>query len=150
MKKQGSVTREKEHNKTIQIRSVISRHPKLVADDDISPHAKNERDLHIPLLSSIIAPASKLNSHQKRIMPCQENCEMEQLNLQLKYIKVDKVETLRDIYRVTDQIGRENPHRREEMEISKAEIYEKLTTAVAQLLCIEEEIIRGCRTCREN
>ena len=150
MKKQGSVTREKEHNKTIQIRSVISRHPKLVADDDISLHAKNERDLHIPLLSAITAPASKLNSHQKRIMPCQENCEMEQLNLQLKYIKVDKVETLRDIYRVTDQIGRENPHRREEMEISKAEIYEKLTTAVAQLLCIEEEIMRGCRTCREN
>ena len=150
MKKQGSVTREKEHNKTIQIRSVISRHPKLVTDDDISLHAKNERDLHIPLLSAITAPASKLNSHQKRIMPCQENCEMEQLNLQLKYIKVDKVETLRDIYRVTDQIGRENPHRREEMEVSKAEIYEKLTTAVAQLLCIEEEIIRGCRTCREN
>ena len=150
MKKQGSVTREKEHNNTIQIRSVISRHPKLVADDDISLHAKNERDLHIPLLSAITAPASKLNSHQKRIMPCQENCEMEQLNLQLKYIKVDKVETLRDIYRVTDQIGRENPHRREEMEVSKAEIYEKLTTAVAQLLCIEEEIMRGCRTCREN
>ena len=46
MKKQGSATREKEHNKTIQIRSVISRHPKLVADDDISLHAKNERDLH--------------------------------------------------------------------------------------------------------
>ena len=150
MKKQGSVTREKEHNKKIQIRNVISRHPKLVADDDISLHAKNERDLHFPLLSANTAPASKLNSHQKRIMPCQENCEMEQLNLQLKYIKVDKVETLRDIYRVTDQIGRENPHRREEMEVSKAEIYEKLTTAVAQLLCIEEEIIRGCRACREN
>ena len=129
---------------------MISRHPKLVADDDISLHAKNERDLHIPLLSANTAPASKLNSHQKRIMPCQENCEMEQLNLQLKDIKVDKVDTLRDIYRVTDQIGRENPHRREEMEVSKAEIYEKLTTAVAQLLCIEEEILRGCRTCREN
>ena len=129
---------------------MISRHPKLVADDDISLHAKNERDLHFPLLSAIIAPVSKLNSHQKRIMTCQENCEMEQLNLQLKYIKVDKVDTLRDIYRVTDQIGRENPHRREEMEVSKAEIYEKLTTAVAQLLCIEEEILRGCRTCREN
>ena len=83
-------------------------------------------------------------------MPCQENCEMEQLNLQLKDIKIDKVETLRDIYRVKDQIGRDYPHRREEMERSKAEIYEKLTTAVAQLLCIEEEIIRGCTTCRDN
>ena len=60
------------------------------------------------------------------------------------------MDTLRGIYRVTDEIGRDNPHRREEMEISKAEIYAKLTTAVAQLLCIEEEILRGCRTCREE
>ena len=75
---------------------------------------------------------------------------MEQLNLQLKDIKIDKVDTLRGIYRVTDEIGRDNPHRREEMEISKAKIYAKLTTAVAQLLCIEEEILRGCRTCREE
>ena len=62
MKKQGSVTREKEHNKTIQIRSVISRHPKLVTDDDISLHAKNERDLHIPLLSAHTWPERILGS----------------------------------------------------------------------------------------
>ena len=42
------------------------------------------------------------------------------------------------------------PHRRDEMERSKIEIYDKLTTAVAELLCTEDEIVRGCRTCREN
>ena len=75
---------------------------------------------------------------------------MKRLNLQLKDIKIDKVETLREIYRVSDQIGNDYPHRREEMERNKAEIYEKLTTAVAQLLCTEDEIIRGCTTCRDN
>ena len=83
-------------------------------------------------------------------MPCQQDCEMKRLNLHLKDIRLDKVETLREIFEVTAEIGRDYPHRREEMEISKAEIYEKLTTAVAQLLCIEEEIIRGCTTCRDN
>ena len=83
-------------------------------------------------------------------MPCQQHCEMKRLNLHLKDIRLDKVETLREILDVTAEIGRDYPHRREEMEISKAEIYEKLTTAVAQLLCIEEEILRGCRTCREE
>ena len=83
-------------------------------------------------------------------MPCQQHCEMKRLNLHLKDIRLDKVETLREILEVTAEIGRDYPHRREEMEISKAEIYAKLTTAVAQLLCIEEEILRGCRTCREE
>ena len=83
-------------------------------------------------------------------MPCQHNCEVKRLNFQLKDIKIDKIETLREIYEVTDQIGRDYPHRRDEMERNKTEIYEKLTTAVAQLLCIEDEIIKGCTTCRDN
>ena len=83
-------------------------------------------------------------------MPCQYNCDVKRLNFQLKDIKIDKIETLRDIYEVTDQLGRDHPHRRDEMERSKTEIYEKLTTAVAELLCIEDEIIRGCTTCRDN
>ena len=83
-------------------------------------------------------------------MPCQYNCDVKRLNFQLKDIKIDKIETLRDIYEVTVQIGRDYPHRRDEMERSKIKIYDKLTTAVAELLCIEDEIIRGCTTCRDN
>jgi hypothetical protein len=75
---------------------------------------------------------------------------MKRLNFQLKDIKIDKVETLREIYEVTVEIGRDYPHRRDEMERSKIEIYDKLTTAVAELLCIEDEIVRGCTTCRDN
>ena len=75
---------------------------------------------------------------------------MKQLNFQLKDIKIDKVETLREIYEVTVEIGRDYPHRRDEMNRSKDEIYEKLTTAVAELLIIEDEIVRGCTTCRDN
>ena len=83
-------------------------------------------------------------------MPCQYNCDVKWLNFQLKDIKIDKIETLRDIYEVTDQLGRDHPHRRDEMTRSKIEIDEKLMTAVAELLCIEDEISRGCTTCREN
>ena len=75
---------------------------------------------------------------------------MKRLNFQLKDIKIDKVETLREIFEVTVEIGRDYPHLREEMNRSKVEIYEKLTTAVAELLIIEDEIVRGCTTCRDN
>ena len=75
---------------------------------------------------------------------------MKRLNFQLKDIKIDKVETLREIFEVTVEIGRDYPHRRDEMNRSKIEIYDKLTTAVAELLIIEDEIVRGCTTCRDN
>ena len=51
---------------------------------------------------------------------------MKRLNFQLKDIKIDKIETLRDIYEVTVQIGRDYPHRRDEMERSEIEIYHKI------------------------
>ena len=47
-------------------------------------------------------------------------------------------------------LGRDHPQRRDEVTRSKIEIEAKLMTAVAELLCIEDEISRGCTTCREN
>ena len=75
---------------------------------------------------------------------------MKRLNFQLKDIKIDKVETLREIFEVTVEIGCDYPHRRDEMNRSKIEIYDKLTTAVAELLIIKDDIVRGCTTCRDN
>ena len=83
-------------------------------------------------------------------MPCQQTCEVKRLNLILKDVKQDKIKTLRDIYEVTDQIGRDNPHRIEEVTRSKQEIELKLMTGVAELMIIKEEIERGCSTCRES
>ena len=83
-------------------------------------------------------------------MPCQRNCEVKRLNLILKDIKHDKIITLKDIHEVTEQLGRDNPHRREEVTRSKREIKQKLMTAVDELMYIEGEISRGCITCREN
>ena len=109
-----------------------------------------ESDPDITLLSAIFARRIHNSTVNIRIMPCQQNCEVKRLNFQLKDIKIDKIETLRGIYEVTVEIGRDYPHRRDEMERTKVEIYDKLTTAVAELLCTEDEIVRGCRTCREN
>ena len=83
-------------------------------------------------------------------MPCQHNCEVKRLNLILKDIKNDKIKTLKNIYEVTEELGRDNPHRREEVTRSKREIEQKLMTAIAELMYIEDEISRGCTTCREN
>ena len=83
-------------------------------------------------------------------MPCQRNCEVERLNFQLKDIKHDKINTLKEIYEVTEELGRGNPHRRDEVTRSKREIEQKLMTAIAELMYIEDEISRGCTTCREN
>jgi hypothetical protein len=116
----------------------------------ISVTRKKESDPDITLLSAIFAHRIHNSTVNARIMPCQHNCDVKRLNFQLKDIKIDKIETLRDIYEVTVQIGRDYPHRRDEMERSEIEIYDKLTTAVAELLCIEDEIIRGCTTCRDN
>ena len=69
---------------------------------------------------------------------------MNRLNLQLKEIKTDKIKTLREIYQVTDELGLDNPHRRDEVTRSKIEIEGKLMTAIAELLYIEDEISRGC------
>ena len=83
-------------------------------------------------------------------MPCQQTCEVKRLNLILKDVKLDKLKTLREIYEVTDQIGRDHPHRREEVTRSKEDIEDKIMTGVAELMIIEDEIARGCATCREN
>ena len=83
-------------------------------------------------------------------MPCQQTCEVKRLNLILKDVKLDKLKTLREIYEVTDQIGRDHPHRREEVTRSKVDIEDKIMTGVAELMIIEDEIARGCATCRES
>ena len=83
-------------------------------------------------------------------MPCQQTCEVKRLNLVLKEVKIDKLKTLKNIYEVTDQIARDYPHKREEMTRSKLMIERNLMAGVAELMTIEEEIVRGCMTCRES
>ena len=83
-------------------------------------------------------------------MPCQQNCDVHRLNLELKVIKTDKIKTLTELYQVTNELGRDNPHRRNEVTRSKFEIERKLMITVAERLYIEKEISRGCPACRLN
>ena len=83
-------------------------------------------------------------------MPCQQTCEVKRLNLILKDIKIDKLKTLKNTYELTDQIRRDYPDRREEMTRNMRDIERKTMTGVAELMTIEEEIARGCTTCRES
>ena len=83
-------------------------------------------------------------------MPCQQTCEVKRLNLILKDVKIDKLKTLKNTYELTDQIGRDYPDKREEMTRNMQDIERKIMTGVAELMIIEEEIARGCTTCRES
>ena len=83
-------------------------------------------------------------------MPCNQTCEVKRLSLILRDIKIDKLKTLKNTYELTDRIRRDYPDRSEEMTINMRDIERKTITGVAELMTIEEEIARGCTTCRES
>ena len=83
-------------------------------------------------------------------MPCNQTCEVKRLSLILKDIKVDKLKILRASYDLTDQIRRDYPERYEEMTRNLLDIERKTIAGVAELMKVEEEIGRGCTTCRES
>ena len=47
-------------------------------------------------------------------MPCDPQCQIRELNSQLITIKEGKIATLRQILDVTDELGRQAPHQRDE------------------------------------
>ena len=83
-------------------------------------------------------------------MPCNQTCEVKRLSLILKDIKIDKLKILRNSYELTDQIRRDYPERYEEMTRNLQDIERKTIAGVAELMRVEEEIARGCTTCRAS
>ena len=83
-------------------------------------------------------------------MPCNQTCEVKRLSLILRDIKIDKLKTLKNTYELTDRTRRDYPDRSEEMTRNMRDIERKTITGVAELMTIEEEIARGCTTCRES
>ena len=83
-------------------------------------------------------------------MPCHHQCEIKQLNIRLKEIKEDKIATLRQILEVTEELGRDNPHRSDEVARSKRQVQRKLIDATTELMYLSDEIARGCNTCQTN
>ena len=82
-------------------------------------------------------------------MPCDPQCQIRQLNSQLITIKEEKIATLRQILDVTDELGRQAPHRRDEV-ARRRHIEYKLVEAVAELVYLTDEIARGCNPCQVN
>ena len=83
-------------------------------------------------------------------MPCQQTCEVRRLTLVLKDIKIDKLKTLKNTYELTDHIRRNYPEKSEEMTRNMRNIERQTRSGVAELMNIEEELARGCTTCRES
>ena len=83
-------------------------------------------------------------------MPCNQTCEVKRLSLILRDIKIDKLKTLKKTYELTNRIRRDYPDKYEEMTRNMLDIERKTIAGVAELMKIEEEIARGCTTCRES
>ena len=83
-------------------------------------------------------------------MPCNQTCEVKRLSLILRDIKIDKLKTLKNTYELTDRIRRDYPDKYEEMTRNMLDIERKTIAGVAELMKIEEELARGCTTCRES
>ena len=78
------------------------------------------------------------------VMPCQLNCEVYRLNLELQIIKRDKIRTLTELYQVTKELGQDDRRIRREL----PSIERKLMTTIAEQIYIEDELSRGCPACR--
>ena len=83
-------------------------------------------------------------------MPCDPQCQIRELNSQLITIKEEKIATLRQILDVTDELGRQAPHRRDEAARGRRQIEYKLVEAVAELVYLTDEIACGCNPCQVN
>ena len=83
-------------------------------------------------------------------MPCDPQCQIRQLNSQLITIKEEKIATLWQILDVTDELGCQAPHRRDEVERRRRQIQTKLVQAVAELVSLTDEIALGCDSCQAN
>ena len=83
-------------------------------------------------------------------MPCDPQCPVRGLNYQLINMKEDQIATLRQIQEVTDEIGRQAPHRRDEVERRTRQIQTKLVLAMRELASLTDEIALGCDTCQAN
>ena len=83
-------------------------------------------------------------------MPCDPQCPVRELNNQLINMKEEKIATLRQILGVTDELGRQAPHRRDEVARRRRQIQTKLVQAVAELVSLTDEIALGCDSCQAN
>ena len=116
-----------------------------------NPEQKRVRDITPPKqLVKSQDISHQLDQIEARVMPCLLTCEVRRLTLILKDIKIDKLKTLKNTYELTVQIRRSYPERDEEMARNMRDIEQKTLSGVAELMTIEEELARGCTTCRDR
>ena len=77
-------------------------------------------------------------------MPCDPQCPVRELNNQLINIKEEKNAMLRQILEVTDELGHQAPHRRDEVVRRRRKIQTKLVQAMTELVSLTDEIALGC------
>ena len=76
-------------------------------------------------------------------MPCRADCDLRQLLL----AKEDKISKLQQTKRWVDDLGRQEPHRREEIRGKQEVVTNKLVQALAEAGFLVNQLASGCAIC---
>ena len=79
-------------------------------------------------------------------MPCQADCDLRQLLL----AKEDKISRLQQTKRWVDDLGRQEPHRRDEIRAKQEVVTNKLVQTLAEARVLVNRLENGCVICNEQ
>ena len=79
-------------------------------------------------------------------MPCQVDCDLRQLLL----AKEDKISKLQQTKRWVDDLGRQEPHRHDEIRAKQEIVITKLVQTLAKAGVLVNKLANGCSICNEQ
>ena len=79
-------------------------------------------------------------------MPCRADCNLRQLLL----AKEDKISKLQQTKRWVDDLGRQEPHRHDEIRAKQEIVINKLVQTLAEAGVLVNKLASGCSTCNEQ
>ena len=79
-------------------------------------------------------------------MPCKTDCEQRQLLL----VKEDKIAKLQQAMKWVNDLGNQEPHRREEVKTKLEVVNTEIVKTMAEAGLLVNKLARGCRLCNHN
>ena len=79
-------------------------------------------------------------------MPCRADCNLRQLLL----AKEDRIANLQQTKRWVDDLGRQEPHRHDEVKTKQDIVISKLVQTLAEAGVLVNKLAGGCSTCNEQ
>ena len=78
-------------------------------------------------------------------MPCKVDCEQRQLLL----VKEDRIAKLQQAMKWVNDLGNQEPHRREEIQTKLEIVNNEIVKSMAEAGLLVNKLARGCRLCND-